>query len=392
MGTTVSRSALRLPLPSPKVGQIDGLQALRAIAVFLVAWTHCGQIFLRTGMNLPQLGIFGVDIFFVISGFILSLLVLRETRPPGVATMWNFLRRRVVRIFPVYLVFAALPLAHHFHHGLAEGLTYVPAIFLLPGLRYPALPTLANFSWTLIFEMFFYLVFAALLLVAVRRAVVIMGWMLAGLVCLGTLIDFRRPILIVAMNPILLEFAFGVCVAMLYSRYGLKRKPRIGIALFVLGWVLAFVAYSWKTAGMAQFQNDILAGRGVMLRALTLGVTAGLIVAGTVFWSPGMRSFAGRVMVLLGNSSYSAYLLSGYLLATIGPRISRGAMPHGYVQLLFAELAVAAVLLGLGLVFYLVIEKPLLRVANRLLPAANAREKTQAQALGRVGTAERLSR
>lgn len=387
MGTTVSRSALRLPLPSPKVGQIDGLQALRTIAVFLVAWTHCGQLFIRTGMNLPQLGIFGVDIFFVISGFILSLVVLRETRPPGVTTMWDFLRRRVVRIFPVYLVFALFPLAHHFRHGLAEGLTYLPALFLLPGLRYPDLPTLANFSWTLIFEMFFYLVFAALLLVAVRRAVAIMGWLLVGLVCLGTVIDFRRPILAVVMNPILLEFAFGVCVAILYSRYGLKRKPRIGIVLFVLGWVLAFVAYSWKTWGMAQFQNDILAGQGVMLRALTLGVTAGLIVAGTVFWSPSMRSFGGRVMVLLGNSSYSAYLLSGYLLERYSPIVSRHVMPRGYVELSVAELAVAAVLLGLGLVFYLLIEKPLLRVANRLLPAANAREKTQAPALRRVGTA-----
>lgn len=388
MGTIVSRDALRLPLPSPKVGQIDGLQALRAIAVFLVAWTHCGQIFLRTGMNLPQLGIFGVDVFFVISGFILSLLVLRETRPPGVATMWNFLRRRLVRIFPVYLVFALLPLAYHVHHGLAEGLTYVPALFLLPGLKYPALPTLANFSWTLIFEMFFYLVFAALLLVEVRRAVVIMGWLLVGLVCLGTLINFRHPILIVAMNPILLEFAFGVCVAILYSRYGLKRKPRIGLVLFVLGWVLAFAAYSWKTSGMAQFQNDILAGQGVMLRTLTLGVTAGLIVAGTVFWSPGMRSFAGRVMVLLGNSSYSAYLLSGYLLERFGPTVSRHVMPHGYVELVGAELAVAGVLLGLGLVFYLLIEKPLLRAANRLLPAGKAGEKPRAAPLRRMGTAQ----
>ncbi|HEV2578220.1 MAG TPA: acyltransferase [Acidobacteriaceae bacterium] len=369
------------------MGQIDGLQALRAIAVFLVAWTHCGQLFLSTGMNLPQLGIFGVDVFFVISGFILSLLVLRETRPPGVRTMWNFLRRRLVRIFPVYLVFALLPLAHHFHHGLAEGLTYVPAIFLLPGLRFPDLPTLANFSWTLIFEMFFYLLFAALLLVAVRRAAAIMGWMLVGLVCLGAVIDFRRPILAVVMNPILLEFAFGVCIAILYSRYGLKRKPRVGVVLFVLGWTLAFVAYSWKTLGMGQFQNDILAGRGVMLRALTLGVTAGLIVAGTVFWSPGMRSFAGRVMVLLGNSSYSAYLLSGYLFETVGPKISRRVMLHGYVELICAELAVAGVLMGLGVVFYLLIEKPLLRVANRLLPAANTREKRQAPALQPMGAA-----
>jgi peptidoglycan/LPS O-acetylase OafA/YrhL len=116
-------------------------------------------------------------------------------------------------------------------------------------------------------------------------------------------------------------------------------------------------------------------------------VTAGLIVAGTVFWSPPMRSFAGRVMVLLGNSSYSAYLLSGYVFESASPAISRRLMPHGYVEVLFAELAVALVLLGLGVVFYLVVEKPLLRAANRLLPAANARESTQAPALRGVGTA-----
>jgi hypothetical protein len=73
-----------LPLPA-KIGQIDGLQILRAVAVFLVAWLHAGQ---QLGdwrvAELPHFAAFGIDIFFVISGFIMSSVLLRTRQSPGI--------------------------------------------------------------------------------------------------------------------------------------------------------------------------------------------------------------------------------------------------------------------------------------------------------------------
>ena len=102
------RAHTSLPLPSG-LSQIDGLQVLRAMAVILVAWLHTRDYLHLSGApKLPSLGPFGIDIFFVVSGFILSSVVMRERERPGIKTMWRFLSRRLMRIFPVYWIFALL--------------------------------------------------------------------------------------------------------------------------------------------------------------------------------------------------------------------------------------------------------------------------------------------
>src|SRR5260370_34447874 len=97
-----------IPLPS-NTGQIDGLQILRAVAVLLVAWLHAGQILGDWRVvELPHFAAFGIDIFFVISGFIMSSILLRTRRAPGVHAAWAFMKRRLIRIFPIYCLFAIL--------------------------------------------------------------------------------------------------------------------------------------------------------------------------------------------------------------------------------------------------------------------------------------------
>ncbi len=68
-----------LPLPS-HIKQIDGLQILRAVAVLIVSWGHAGLVLVWSAHEqLPDLGVFGIDIFFVISGFILASVVPANT-------------------------------------------------------------------------------------------------------------------------------------------------------------------------------------------------------------------------------------------------------------------------------------------------------------------------
>lgn len=370
-------SLQELPLPSAKLRRLDGVQMLRAVAVFSVAWLHAGQVTAQLGAKhfLPDLGLSGVDLFFVISGFILCLLTLRDKQQtPGPHTSWNFLQRRIARIFPVYWIFAARQIVHHLHHGWADSRHYAPALFLLPGYAYPALPLLANFSWTLIFEMFFYLVLAVMLLFTVRRAATALIALLTAFVLLGLLVGTHRPILMVICNPMLLEFAFGALIAILYAASETRRDfsftRSAGRVLLGSGIAGAIVLGLSKPHWIAPYQNQILAGDGVLARALTWGVACALVLAGVVLLSPSLKSRLGRTTVALGNASYSTYLLSGmafpYIAAWFYP-IGKSHPVHFIAVLALIQVGVVAVILCVGLVFYQFIERPLIRHTYHLL-------------------------
>jgi len=210
-----------LPVPS-HVRQIDGLQLLRAVAVILVVWFHSGEL-IPSAWPL-DLGTFGIDIFFVISGFILSLVVLRERRPPGLATSWAFLSRRLLRIFPIYWVFCAAFAARQLlaHHPIDRDQWFSLTLLPSPWSIYPLF--LVAFAWTLVFEMFFYYVFALTLLATVRHATYLLIFILSALVLLGYFIDIHHPVLIIVFNPIQLEFVFGAVIAQAFAHWGPRRR------------------------------------------------------------------------------------------------------------------------------------------------------------------------
>jgi exopolysaccharide production protein ExoZ len=145
-----------LPLPA-KIRQIDGLQVLRAVAVLLVTMLHTRQELLpEAPSGLPDFGSYGVDIFFVISGFIMSSITLHSEQAAGPAAAWAFLKRRLIRIFPIYWVFAILVAARQLLSQRYFDLSYLPSVFLLPVSHWPYLKGLVSFSWTMMFEMYFY--------------------------------------------------------------------------------------------------------------------------------------------------------------------------------------------------------------------------------------------
>ena len=163
-----SSSPLSLPIQST-VKQIDGLQLLRAVAVILVVWCHAGQVVGDlNGKPLPALNVFGIDIFFVISGFILSLVVLKNRKEPGVATSWDFLKRRFIRVYPIYWVFAVLILLRTLRAGELMGHNYWSAFFLIPPMHYPGGELIIGYSWTMMFEIFFYTLLGVIQLKTVR--------------------------------------------------------------------------------------------------------------------------------------------------------------------------------------------------------------------------------
>ena len=336
-------------LPAPKIRQIDGIQILRAVAVFLVTWLHAGQALGSWRVvELPHFMAFGIDIFFVISGFIMASVLLRNTETAG-----KFFKRRVVRIFPIYWVFAFMVYARLAHSHGSLLLNYLPSFLLVPGL-YPRYPLLLAVSWTLVFEMFFYYTLSAILLFT-KRAVP------AAILILGIAAFIPGPP--VLTSPILLEFVAGMVVAIAFYRLG---KRRWGILLLLAGAVIALYMQAHpEHAGVQGIDLVLSAKAGVMQRILTWGISATLIVAGTVFWSPSTQNLPARIAVAVGNSSYSAYLLSSIMIEFTCRALIRFARPSLAAEIVVQILVVATVLFA-GWLSYQFLEWPMIHSLNNL--------------------------
>jgi exopolysaccharide production protein ExoZ len=264
-------------------------------------------------------------------------------------------------------VFALLVLARFARSGQLMRFNYWAAFFLLPSLHDLQNHQILAYSWTMVFEVFFYLVLGLILCRIVRGAVPILIGLLIASVVAGAFWDIRRPLWIIVCNPILLEFVFGAILALIYDRVGQWR--RLGIGLTVIGVCATILLNTHNPAGVAMSPQIILIDQGVFLRVATWGVCALLLVSGVVLWSPSMEHPVSRCWVILGNASYSVYITSALTLEVCGRvylRVFRTAfsLPSriGY------QLGLTLIALAVGYLCYRFIEKPMLdALQNRFL-------------------------
>jgi len=350
------------------VGRIDSLQILRAVAVLLVAWLHAGQLLaLLSGRDLPDLGVYGIDVFFTISGFIMGTILFRTKHKTRLSAAAHFLKRRVVRIFPVYWVFAAvgaLEIVLVRHSRLTA--EYIAPLFLLPALHYKTdLVLLMPFSWTLIFEMAFYYIVSAALLVSSRRAVLVTALLLCFLVGAGAALGIQRPFAIVFMNPILLEFVMGLGCAAVYKRVG--RHTRAGFVLVTLGFAVPVVLTATRFP-VANGMGMVMTANEVFSRVATWGVSAAALVLGGVLLLQTAPGRIGETLVALGNASYSTYLVSA-LVIEVAIRVVFHLVPDTqHMPLLLQgcfQITMVFAVLAIGFATYRIIEWPLLRRLTR---------------------------
>jgi exopolysaccharide production protein ExoZ len=355
-----ARPARNAPVPI-----LGNVQALRALAVVMILAVHVGNPLgferrylggqqLLGWLNLP--GQAGVDLFFVISGLIMTITTWSSDHD-GAASR-RFLARRFRRIYPIYWFVSALVLiVFVVQPGLVNSHSaHQPEVlqsFLLA--PQPGLPLLAV-GWTLTYEMYFYLVFAAALLAPRRRLPWILGaW---GAVTCGFAAAFPSttvPVLSLLADPLLLEFIFGVGVGYLV----MTRRPFAPAALLAAGVVCLAVAVAF--AGRI---DDVTLDH--WYRTITVGPAAALIVLGAVGVERQRRLVASPRLQYIGDASYSIYLWHLLLLVTagrvIGFVLSPPAGPVLHVVLL---IAVPTGVLAACLVLYELVERPLLRAVSK---------------------------
>jgi exopolysaccharide production protein ExoZ len=329
---------------------IEGVQYLRALAALMVVFHHA-RWFLPVGSLLREAswaggGSRGVDIFFVISGFVMAHSTRTydaEGSRPHQALV--FLVKRLIRVVPFYWL-AVLWDAKKMILQRKEDLDLAKDFLFVPhfndhghGMIWPHLFQ----GWTINYEMFFYVLFGLTMLVGRRRYLFLCVGLL-GLTVVGAVASSFDLLPGLAAfkfytSSLLLEFVMGICLCEWMTRH----PPKIG-----------------RMASLCVALASLAALVTIPVDDLTRGVVDGLlasaIVWSTVAWAAGTNlSWLRR----LGDASYSIYL---FHMAFIGPAARlfarwHLAQPEAFVT---AELAVVAVL---GLVLHYAVEKQLL---NRL--------------------------
>ncbi|MGF6229941.1 exopolysaccharide production protein ExoZ [Inquilinus ginsengisoli] len=302
----------------------------------------------------------GVDLFFVISGFIMMLVsdpASGRESTPGI-----FLLRRFQRIVPLYwfytllLVVSAILVPSLLRWTtltpdlVFTSLFFIPSFHPVNGLVQPLL----SIGWTLQYEMFFYLCFAAVLGLSLGARVVAMTVLFAGLMVLTSAIGRETAILSFLGNPIVFEFVAGMGVYWLYCRGWVTRRAAVPIAAVALPVVVWLVG-----SGTAAPLEDVLDRR--WLRAVVWGVPALLVfyVGLAIHDMPGA---AGRALAKLGDASYSLYLSHVFVAAILGK--GWAALGHGPSSV-FGALVVLPCCIVAALVSYSFVERPLGAMARR---------------------------
>jgi exopolysaccharide production protein ExoZ len=353
----ISMPARAPVVPWIRSGTLAGIQIMRGMAALMVVLRHSwlaaeqfgGQSFSAIQRQFIDMGAAGVDLFFVISGFIMVYVAGDKFGLTGASR--DFLLKRAIRIAPLYWIISTAILVlwllglilRNLHLSAADvacSYLFVPCV-QAHGAELTTHPLLDQ-GWTLTYEWYFYLLFALWLAVGSLRSLVIGAPLFfCAVIAVASRFAHQGPAAIFFADPLVLEFCFGLMVGALYSR-GIRPTLPVGVFLIAAG-VMLFIALSlsdWK------------------VRWLIWGVPAALIVFGTLS-IPAPRSRMGLSFVSLGNASYSLYLSHGVVTMTFSHFLNSRSSSLLNMPIWVCVLSVCLVSLVVGAALHGLIEKPL---------------------------------
>lgn len=322
--------------------RLHSLQYLRAIAATAVVWSHA--VIQRDEYEhfLRETGAFGVDIFFVISGFIM-VYISKPTDTPQ-----KFLYNRISRVVPLYWFFTLLMAAlllllpglfENSNFSLAatiKSFLFIPEVSIVdPNEFWPILAP----GWSLNYEMYFYVMFALSLLAPVRFRmwVCCASILLVMLIC--RLFYTGGPITNFYGENVVIEFIFGMLLAFAFMRNKISMGQPMAWGLIIVGFAILV---------------SLPPPDG--LRLIFIGIPALMIVTGTLF----CKLPENRFLVLLGDSSYSLYLCHIFTLGVcrmiLPPFLGQGQM----AAILFALIS-TLICIASGIVVHYLVDNWLLK-------------------------------
>jgi exopolysaccharide production protein ExoZ len=330
---------------------IHPIQYLRALAAMMVVWVHSVFIIpsIAERLGAPYFGGSGVDLFFVISGFIMVVITSRTECTPQ-----KFFLLRIIRVVPLYwlatLAWIAYRAFQHSFQGLypaaiAESLLFIP--YSSPEFPRGVWPILQN-GWTLNYEMFFYALVALSLAAPVRVRRTALAVTLVSLVVIGKVFGpFAYPVASTYSSPYLLEFVAGIILAQSWLRG--ESRDSLPHSLFLI--VFGFYCLGSLSSG------------------LTVMGGAFLVVAGCL--NPKVCAIQNRPLLELGNASYSIYLTHQFVLEALAWSWMRVfPLVTWTSSVIFMSLALVLCALA-GCLCYRFIERPLTSRLRKLVTGSD---------------------
>ncbi|WP_157019524.1 acyltransferase family protein [Mesorhizobium xinjiangense] len=325
--------------------KLQTIQHLRAVAALSVVGFHAAE---KGGTHFI-IGAAGVDIFFVISGFIMWVIAADRPITPG-----RFMRDRIERIVPLYWVATTVMvlggLAGLFprmtltlEHVVSSYL-FVPHLSPSTGQPWPVLVQ----GWTLNYEMFFYILFAGILFLQPRLRLASLIGMLCACVAAGALFQPQGAVLSAYTDPILLEFGLGMLVGAWWLK-SVSSSRALGIGLVIAG-----------LCGFA-FVGATLKG----LHPFVLGPLGAMLMVGALMLERAGSAPRLALLGYLGDCSYSIYLWHTLAMSVVFKVAALLAVP--------APAAIAiAILAGtaIGIASYEFLERPMVLMLKGLRAGA----------------------
>lgn len=320
--------------------KLNALQIGRGIAAVLVVLFHfhgttTEYFHVSFFNNFFDFGIIGVDFFFVLSGFIITYVHLKDIVKDR---KWGkFLLKRFIRIYPIYWIICSITLITYllFTHGYIRSLDMqlnasripylIKSYFLIPD----DIPFFIRVAWTLTYEIIFYFVFALFILVGFKKSCYLyFTWILCIVINQAV---FKQPIML--LNPRIVEFLIG-CMA---------------------GYLIATQKPFYYLLGFAIFMPI----DSIYITVTIMGVIVYFLAKAN------LSSKNLKVPLLIGDASYSIYLTHIFFMSIF----FRGLVKFGNLY--------TAIIIFLGVIFcgvlvHLFVEKPTLNfLNNRLLKKGN---------------------
>ncbi|HET6218810.1 MAG TPA: acyltransferase [Acidobacteriaceae bacterium] len=314
-------------------GRLEFLDAARGIAACAVVFQHTIQIsypaFLPWSLRHVNCGLVGVVVFFLISGFIIPVSIMRTKR---LSTFWG---SRFFRLYPIYWVSLVTALVLGW-----LGLMRLPAAFK----THPVLDSLVNFTmlqsflrapdalpvyWTLSLELVFYVLCSLLFIAGWLNRSLLWGWLASGSMALGVFIagvGFHRSVPAGRIGLLVTAF-LGTVIYSVYSKRQVQKHlyPLLAftLATFAAGFWFRFQQYPSHSEAENYSVAGVLAS---WVAAYTLFAVLFLLRASEF---PGWTLWIGRI-------SYSLYLVHGMVLALLPRTLNPVVFPCVAVSLSFA--------------------------------------------------------
>ena len=329
--------------------KINNLQALRAFAALAVVFFHTGYIY----GNLNAVGSFGVDIFFVLSGYIMARICEKN---PGF-----FMRRRLIRIVPPYWTLTILLylFAFKFHELLGSTNTefseLVKSLFFIPFFKSPGIVRPVLFvGWSLNYEMFFYLVLWLALMLVPRRPLLAASAVVVAAHYGAILLHGQGALTSFFSESFILNFPLGILAYHAATRVTEQRarRWRWGELALLLGCIVAMVYLQLMRPHVGPYFGG----------ALYNGLCT-LIVLMTSLLSQGGWDTRWTWAILIGDASYVLYLIHPYSEYFLG-RVIVPHVPWLRIDRPVGCVAAIAVSVGIGVVLHVYAERPLLGWLN----------------------------